>query len=137
MKTFDRRPALEVLLVLKVKSFIYFHTYELAWIQDLICNNMIDPSLIVTEDLIYATRMLLSTNSEPMIKHVLYFAWLLSMSVEKAMFTLGYFAKNVSDLVRPIAQGKVHIGCKVFISYNYKFCSLLWIMSARIFLSFL
>jgi hypothetical protein len=68
---------------------------------------MIDSGLLANESLLFATRMLLSTNSEPMLKLVLWCLWILTRSFERKLFTRAYMAENLLDLIRPIAEKKV------------------------------
>ena len=63
--------------------------------------------MLVTESLVFATRMLLSTNSASMLKQVLWCVAVISKSCEDKTFTLGHLAKNLLDLITPIADEKV------------------------------
>ena len=64
----------------------------------------IEPGLFASDSLKSALRCLLSTNSEPVLKTVLYFIWIYSEHCSSIIFTMRFLSENLVELVAPIAQ---------------------------------
>lgn len=75
----------------------------------MIVNRSIAPAMLVTDGLVYAIRVLLSTNSEPMLKTTLWFLVKLTESLDTEIFTRLFLVDNLMDLLTPIAEKKVRL----------------------------
>ena len=75
----------------------------------MIVNRSIEPAMLVTDGLVYAIRVLLSTNSEPMLKTTLWFMLKLTEGLDTEIFTRLFLVDNLMDLLTPLAEKKVRL----------------------------
>ena len=93
----------------------------------------IDPALVITDSLYFSIRMLLSTNSEPLLKQVLWCILTLTRASVDRLFTFKHFSAYVIDLIIPIAEEKVLLNIQWIHLFSI-LCSIPWTIYRTFFL---